>query len=1190
VFAGGLATTRANDAQAAPVPHEFTVTASDLSYILDQIHVAERHFVSATPQHPCAGILGTAADELPSSASGVGLRTVDGSCNNLQPGGELFGAADAGFPRLTQAEFGPAEASPPDFFGPGSETTASSSYAQSSGPVFDARPRMISNLIVDQTPTNPSAVAAAAPREPSIIPHPTTDLAVSTPYNSLFAIVGQFFDHGLHNIANGGNGTVYVPLRADDPLIAGPDDLRGTSDDLPANMRFMVLTRGTNVAGPGIDGVLGTADDTAHEALNTDSSWVDLSQVYAAHPSHQVFLREYTKDAHQRPQATGRLLASADGSMATWRDVKTQAATKLGLQLVDTDVSDIPMLAADAYGNFIRGSHGLPQYVTANGLVEGNLAAPVAAPADVRRIGTAFLDEIVPSAVPTPGGPDADHVAGPQLESPSPVGSYDDELLDLHVIAGDGRANENIGLTAVHTIFEHEHNRLIADEQRTLDANPSVLARYEDTNCANGCAHDKTSLPATFTFGERMFQAARLVTEMEYEHLVFDEFAHTVQPAITPSPYTPIATNAAVTAEFAHSVSRFADSMLDQTIPRTNVDGSANDIDLLDGSLNPAAFADVTSVDLAAAGGDMGAAGAGAIASGLSAQLGNDVDEFFTDALRTTLSGQPLDLAAIDIAGARSEGVPTLNTMRKQIFAQTNNDDLRPYDSWVDFGTNLKHPESLINFVAAYGRHPTIRDAGPDGILGNRDDVTTVQAKRAAARAIVNPVAGDVSPPDAVDFMTSTGAWLNEASNVSITGVDDVDLSIGGLAERTDQLGGLLGTTFNYIFQLQMTELQASDRLDYLNRDASTSLRTALDGDSFAKLVMRNTTATNLQPDAFRTDDCRFTDLVSPATTGAHVGLFSVQDDPATQCNENTAIRRSRAGEITYRSVATTPPSNVPPTTVPPTTVPPTTVPPTTVPPTTTSPPPTAPPPGSPAAMPVGDLPGWQQIFADDFTKDAALGSFNTVYGSKWRSYIGPDTAGKIHPSKQSEYNTTKVVSVHGGVVDKYLHTEFDQNGYNGPGYYMMSAGLLPKIPGQLHGRYTVRLRADGVDGYKVAWLLWPDSGVWPRDGEIDFAETSLVDPLKAFIHRQDATVGSDQTACKTSPGTYLTNGWHTVTLEWSTTTKLYVDGVLECSTSDRVPNTPMHLVLQTESELFSARTAASGHLYLDWVAVYKPA
>jgi hypothetical protein len=33
---------------------------------------------------------------------------------------------------------------------------------------------------------------------------------------------GQFFDHGL-DLVDKGPGTVYIPLQADDPLIAGAD-------------------------------------------------------------------------------------------------------------------------------------------------------------------------------------------------------------------------------------------------------------------------------------------------------------------------------------------------------------------------------------------------------------------------------------------------------------------------------------------------------------------------------------------------------------------------------------------------------------------------------------------------------------------------------------------------------------------------------------------------------------------------------------------------------------------------------------------------------------------------------------------------------------------------------------------------------------------------------------------------------
>ena len=85
-----------------------------------------------------------------------------------------------------------------------------------------------------------------------------------------------------------------------------------------------------------------------------------------------------------------------------------------------------------------------------------------------------------------------------------------------------------------------------------------------------------------------------------------------------------------------------------------------------------------------------------------------------------------------------------------------------------------------------------------------------------------------------------------------------IDLWVGGLAERTNLFGGLLGTTFNYVFEKQLTDLQNGDRLYYLARTPGMNLRTQLEGNSFAELVMRNTTRTRLKADAFATADCKF--------------------------------------------------------------------------------------------------------------------------------------------------------------------------------------------------------------------------------------------------------------------------------------------------------------------------------------------
>ena len=87
----------------------------------------------------------------------------------------------------------------------------------------------------------------------------------------------------------------------------------------------MVLTRATNQPGP--DGVLGTADDI-HEHTNMTSPFVDQNQTYTSHASHQVFLREYEFNAagDPSPPAADRDLTAPKAGIATWAEVKAQAA------------------------------------------------------------------------------------------------------------------------------------------------------------------------------------------------------------------------------------------------------------------------------------------------------------------------------------------------------------------------------------------------------------------------------------------------------------------------------------------------------------------------------------------------------------------------------------------------------------------------------------------------------------------------------------------------------------------------------------------------------------------------------------------------------------------------------------------------------------------------------------------------
>src|SRR6478609_12118143 len=93
-------------AAVAPVGQGFTVTPSDLAFILKQIKIAEAHVANTTSATgPCGALVGTGPDQLASPLLAFGLRTVDGSCNNLVPGQEWNGSADQVFPRLTSPVF-----------------------------------------------------------------------------------------------------------------------------------------------------------------------------------------------------------------------------------------------------------------------------------------------------------------------------------------------------------------------------------------------------------------------------------------------------------------------------------------------------------------------------------------------------------------------------------------------------------------------------------------------------------------------------------------------------------------------------------------------------------------------------------------------------------------------------------------------------------------------------------------------------------------------------------------------------------------------------------------------------------------------------------------------------------------------------------------------------------------------------
>ena len=871
----GICTPISMSVAQAATASDFIVNEADLRFILTQIQISEAHAAKETGT--CvAGTLSVETCVLPATTPLVlttdpnavplitdiaspelpeGLRQIDGRNNalvtkdgagafsvwngidylpetDLLPiGKSAMGSADQPFPRMTKPLWRDVN-SCPDFrtfcTAPGSALGNSNYADRTQALLSDPQIRIISNLVNDQSANNPAAAIAAgsgsSPTEGAtgdgsfLIPNIAEPMA---PYNGVFALFGQFFDHGLDLVGKQKSNYVVMPLPKDDALYS----------NLPGAMNFMLLNR--------------TDLSTSTAGINSTTPWIDQNQTYGSHPSKNVFMRDYNcfSDAASTtvvpcavgsaPVSTGELLNSAIAhNIANWTEVKTNARQKLGIELTDYDVTNVPLLVTDEFGRFIKGPNGFPMVAMKDGsLREGNPADPVktadfsqalAANVDlVQRTGHSFLDDIAHGAAPK-------YV----VENGVWVPKHNIAVLGSHFITGDGRGNENIGLTAIHTVFHSEHNRLVNDIVRVIDG--SFDADFQAQWHIDKLASNRYN-------GEYLMQAAIFINQMEYQHLVFDEFARRMQPNIPLFGGYDYTTNSEITAEFAHAVYRFGHSQLNPTVDRIDSAGNDQSLKLLDAFLNPAAFNNVGGVQVD------GAEGAGSIIMGMTKQVGNETDEFVTDTLRTNLLGLPLDLAALNIARGRDAGLKGLNGVRREFFnSQTagvgGNESLKPYSSWMDLSFNIQHPASIVNLIAAYGLDPSIVGA------------TTVMAKRDAATKLWTGNSGLAGAEKTAfdnnrnDFLFSTGVWASNLDGSSNTGLEQIDLWVGGLAEAkptASTAGGLLGSTFDYIFSEQMRVLQDGDRFYYLGR-VNGNLLLQLESNSLSKMMMRNTTAKNL--------------------------------------------------------------------------------------------------------------------------------------------------------------------------------------------------------------------------------------------------------------------------------------------------------------------------------------------------------
>jgi hypothetical protein len=201
-------------------------------------------------------------------------------------------------------------------------------------------------------------------------------------------------------------------------------------------------------------------------------------------------------------------------------------------------------------------------------------------------------------------------------------------------LAGDVRANEQVGLTALHTLFVREHNRQAAEIATAWPTAPD----------------------------EVLYQEARRRGGALMQALTYNEFLPVL---LGPDPLPPYAgydpgVDPQIANVFSTACYRFGHSMLGAGLLRLDAAGqpiAGGSLALRDAFFAPERITDEGGID--------------PILRGLAAQVAQDVDVHVIDDVRNFLFGPPgaggFDLASLNIQRGRDHGLPSYNDLREAL-------------------------------------------------------------------------------------------------------------------------------------------------------------------------------------------------------------------------------------------------------------------------------------------------------------------------------------------------------------------------------------------------------------------------------------------------------------------------------------------------------------------------------------------
>jgi len=222
-----------------------------------------------------------------------------------------------------------------------------------------------------------------------------------------------------------------------------------------------------------------------------------------------------------------------------------------------------------------------------------------------------------------------------ELESPGDVQIAHHDIVGAYA-AGDIRVNENVVLTALHTLFLREHNRLAKSIVELHDLDP------EDPD-----------------EDEQAFLLARRLNMAQYQNIVFNEFFPAVHGEPLPE-YTGYDDNetADVSVFFSTASYRFGHSGVIESIRRVKRNGQTQEKPISEFFFHPSAVQKFGGVD--------------ALLKGALTQCQERIDTRVVESLRTFLfqnvpehGVHGLDLASLNIQRGRDHQIEGYNDMRE---------------------------------------------------------------------------------------------------------------------------------------------------------------------------------------------------------------------------------------------------------------------------------------------------------------------------------------------------------------------------------------------------------------------------------------------------------------------------------------------------------------------------------------------